>query len=78
MFFLVISSLTLWLFMSGLFDFQILGIFSDFFKFLYCGALLDAYAFIIVLFKEEIHNSVIIVGDFNNLLSKTAKTISIT
>lgn len=72
----MISSLTFGLFMSGLFDFQILGVFSDFFELLYCGALLDAYAFIIVIFKEEIHNSMIIVGDFNIVLSKTDKTIS--
>lgn len=74
-FFLVISSLTLGLFRSGLFDFHIFGVVPDFFECMYFGALLDAYAFIIVIVKEEIHNSMITVGNFKTLLSKTDKTI---
>lgn len=59
-----------------MFDFQIFEFLLHFFEFIYFGALLlNAYAFIIVIFKEEIYNSVIIVGDFNILLSKTNKRI---
>lgn len=63
----MISSLTFELFRSGLFDFQIFGVFPDFFEFMYFGALLDAYAFIIVIVKEEIHNSMTVVGDFEKV-----------
>ena len=57
------------------FDFQIFEVFTDFFGFIYFGPLLlDVYAFIIGIFKE-IHKSMITVGDFNILLSKTDKTI---
>lgn len=71
----MISSLTLGLFRSGLIFIYFVRVFLDFFECMYFGALLDPFAFIIVIFKEKIHNSMIIVADYNMLLSKTDKTI---